>query len=181
MTEAPSTLHRRAILLPLEQDCSTDTTITVVRMNRKEIDYDLAEERPVLPNPEIVPESFKEMLHERGYRRLYVLFLFTLAGDLTQLSQPAMDTLVRAETDEVYRGIFGDSGKVAMAYGQSPTEELEPLVRERVNQIRTMVAEHCPDPNQYRFGEVSPDGMPREPEQVNAADELRLYEELSES
>lgn len=176
MSRTTTQLHRRGVLIPLEQNFSTATTISILLMNRKDLDYDLQAGRPVIPVPGVVPANFKDLLQYWGYTRLYVLFLFTLAGDLSQLPDASMSDLVSKNANEIYRSIFKDSARVVMAHGGEPSLALRPLVAKRVEQIQSLVSKHCPDPRVYQFGELTTEGRPRVPEEVTWSDPPRpLY------
>ena len=158
--------HVRAILVPLVEDYTVETTITVVRMNPAEPVYDPITNRMIHPQFRVVPDWFKTALKSIGYTRLYLVFLFTRAGDLTVLSGLSERELIRDETDELYSGIIRDSSRVVLAYGNAPSEKFKPFIQKRAETIRRMARAYCRDSKPYCFGAAHEPRAPKIPEAV---------------
>jgi len=150
------------VLNPLVEDYSVDSTIAVYVLN------------PV-SFFEKVPESVLDVLRDKGYTRLYVLYLFSRIGEFGEWADLPAEELLDSRCNDVIGKIIPDVGKVLFAYGQLPDERMRELVDQRMRDVQQRIESEVPGMEFYRFGALTETGDPKSLVDVQDTDEEHRF------
>lgn len=143
------------ILNALEEDYTVETTLGVYCLNPSSF-FDR------------VPEHVLEVLRGKGYKRMYVLYLFSRIGDFKEFEDVPAEELLDDGCNESLGEVLPDVGKIFFAYGKLPKEGMRSLVEERVREVKRLVLQEKPGAEFFYFGDLTESG---DPKSLNALEE----------
>ncbi len=150
--------HMHGILIPITEEFSADTTLMVFLLN------------PATPTYQL-PDHARNILREKGYTRLYVFYLFSYVGDLSEVSEPSLETLVSQKSNEILRTIIPDVKKFFLAYGENADQKLKELLQQRIAEVKQTITDIKGEALFFTFGELSDSGNPKRIEELQSDDE----------
>lgn len=155
--------HMNFMLIPLIQQFTKETTIAMFALH------------PV-DKLDTITDKLAQMLADRGYSRLYLLFLFThIRKELNITSKDEAEMLNSSDSDLAVLNIVKDVGKVFFMYGSPRNSIEETLIQNRVNHLKSIIQEKHPQKNFFYFGELDEKGHPKRFTEISRNDEEHTF------